>query len=586
MTITNRQPLPMKIVLAFLVAALSISLIEAHAGAGAGSTMQVVNPILPGFRPDPSICRVGEDYYLVNSTFAYYPGISVFRSMDLVHWQLIGYVVDAPGMMKYDSLGVSRGIFAPAIRYSQGLFYVTCTFVDGGGNFVCTAKNPAGPWSRPVWLPEVSGIDPSMFFDDDGRAFIVFNSEAPENRPLYNGHRTIRMRSFDPTTMKVGNDERILVNGGTDIAKKPIWIEGPHLFRVNGQYYLIAAEGGTGENHSEVVFRSASIDGPFVPFAGNPILTQRDLPRNRKNPITCAGHADLVQSPKGDWWAVFLGCRPYAEGLYNTGRETFLLPVTWKDGWPTILPRGDVVPQRISVRVPVVAQMSKSIPHGNVTYTDTFSGRKLDADWQFLREPREGWYSLTERRGFLTMHLQPETCDGRLCPPLVCRRQLHAFSSATTSLSFSPRAGNEKAGLLVFQNESHFYLLCVSVDSAGQRAAELFKSTPAYQRMELLAIVGLTTNAQQKSILLRATSRGSVYDFACSVDGGKWTVVKNDVDGTFLSTKVAGGFVGCMYGLYATSMGAPTSNTAAFDWFKYSGTYATSGSSGRNAQEK
>ena len=288
------------------------------------------NPILAGFYPDPSICRVGNNYYMINSTFSYFPGIPVFHSKDLVNWKLIGHVMDRPEQMDLTGLGVSRGIFAPAIRFNKGIFYVTCTLVDAGGNFIVTSASPEGPWSNPVWIPKINGIDPSMFFDDNGKAYIIYNSVAPDNKPLYDGHRTIRMYEFDVENLKVFGEEKVLVNGGVDLSKKPVWIEGPHIFKVNDYYYLIAAEGGTGDQHSEVVFRSDNVDGPYVPYEKNPILTQRHLDPDRKNPITSTGHADLIQTENGDWLAVFLGCRPYSmsgDGFYNTGRETFLAPV-------------------------------------------------------------------------------------------------------------------------------------------------------------------------------------------------------------------------------------------------------------------
>ncbi len=250
---------------------------------------QFLNPILAGFYPDPSICRVGDDFYLVNSSFCYFPGIPIFHSRDLVNWTQIGFVLDRPS--QFDTIhatDVSRGIYAPTIRYHDGTFYLITTLVGGGGNFFVTARNPAGPWSDPHWLNDVDGIDPSFFFDDDGRAYVLNCAPAPDNRPLYDGHRTIRMGEFDPKTGQMTGEQKILVNGGTDISKHPHWIEGPHLFKRNGSYYLIAAEGGTAEAHSEVVFRADSLWGPYKPFQGNPILTQRQLPPDRPDPITCA----------------------------------------------------------------------------------------------------------------------------------------------------------------------------------------------------------------------------------------------------------------------------------------------------------
>jgi len=275
---------------------------------------QYRNPILAGFYSDPSILRVGSDYYLVTSTFSWFPGIPVFHSRDLIHWTQIGNAIDRPGQLDFGSLAMSRGVFAPAINYHAGRFYIVNTCVDCGGNFVITATNPAGPWSDPVWLKTVEGIDPSMFFDDDGRAWIV-NNRAPEGTPRYSGHRAIWIEQFDPVGLKMLGNAKMVVDGGIDPAAKPVWIEGPHVYKVDGKYYLMAAEGGTSVNHSEVILRADKVDGPYrpAPPSINPILTQRDMPAGRPAPISATGHADLVQLPDGRWWSVFLGTRPYAE---------------------------------------------------------------------------------------------------------------------------------------------------------------------------------------------------------------------------------------------------------------------------------
>ena len=542
----------------------------------AQNKMEYENPILSGFYPDPSICRVGDDYYLVNSTFAYFPGIPVFHSRDLVNWKLIGYVIDRPDQLNYDSLGVSRGIFAPAIRYHNGTFYVTCTFVDAGGNFVCTAKDPAGPWSKPVWLPQVSGIDPSLFFDTDGKAYLVHNSVPPEGKPLYQGQRTIRMCSFDTARLRVANDEKILVNGGTDIKEKPIWIEGPHIFKVDGYYYLICAQGGTAEGHSEVVFRSKDVWGPYVSYEGNPILTQKDLSPDRANPITCTGHADFVETQEGTWWAVFLGCQPYLpyeKDYYNTGRETFLAPVTWKDGWPTIIPHGREVSHHYPYPLQPAEVKGELRYSGDIEYADNFDSKSLDLNWEFLRAPHEKWYSLTEKPGWLAMKLRPETISEKMNPSFIGRRQQDAHSSASTAMEFTPRADNEKAGLIVFQNETHFYYLCKSMND-GHPFVELYRSADTDQPgdgMELIGSQMLDGSSSDGAIDLRIKSLGSSYSFLYRTTPGDWKSLKENVDASFLSTKVAGGFVGCFYALYATSIGKPSENSAYYDWFKYKG---------------
>jgi len=533
------------------------------------------NPILAGFYPDPSLCRVGDDYYLVTSTFAYFPGIPVFQSRDLVNWNLVCHVMDRAEQLNLDRQGVSRGLFAPSIRYHNGIFYVTCTLVDIGGNFVVTATSPRGPWSNPVWIPEINGIDPSMFFDGDGRAYILYNSIPPDNKPLYDGHRTIRMYEFDTERLKVIGEERLLVNGGTDIAKKPVWIEAPHIFKRDSIYYLIAAEGGTGDQHSEVVFRSAAVDGPYVPYAGNPILTQRHLDPAREAPITSTGHADFVQTESGDWWAVFLGSRPYPPvegGYYNTGRETFLAPVHWKDNWPIITTGEERV--QYSYSYPNRPFAAPAVPYGgNFTRRDDFNDGMLNRDWVFLRTPHEEWYEFRSRKGLVGLKLRPESCSGDRNPSFLGRRQQHLRGSASTALLFSPDAENEKAGIVVFQNETHFYFLCKSRAGTSfqlQLYASLDTGRSA-THMRLIASRKITDKENTMALRLKIEARGDTYAFLYGYGDRGWRVLKERVDAKFLSTKVAGGFVGCMYGLYATSLGKKARTYAYYDWFEYRG---------------
>jgi xylan 1,4-beta-xylosidase len=553
-----------------------VFLLFAASGVSAQNKSEFCNPILAGFYPDPSICRVGSDYFLVCSSFSYFPGVPIFQSKDLVNWKQIGHVMERPEQLNLDSLGVSRGIFAPAIRYNKGIFYVTCTLVDKGGNFVVTAKKPEGPWSNPIWLPQINGIDPSLFFDDNGKSYIIYNSIPPDNKPLYDGHRTIRMRRFDEKTRKASEEEIIIVNGGVDISKRPVWIEGPHIFKVGGSYFLIAAEGGTGEWHSEVVFKSANAEGPYTPYEKNPILTQRTLDPKREHPVTSTGHADLVQMENGSWWAVFLGCRPYRpseQGYYNTGRETFLAPVAWRDGWPIINPGSETVQYHYAMPLKAVVPKGAAPHGGNITVRDDFTVNKLDFHWALLRTPREAWYSLTERKGFLTMKVRPETCAEPVNPSFVGRRQQHLVGSASVCLEFVPGAENEKAGLLVFQNEKHFYYICKSVTNKTP-VVQLYKSRTENSpdaSMELLASRELSTLPNAKSMFLKIEALGSVYSFSFAVDNNKWIVLRDSVDGTFLSTRAAGGFVGCLYAMYATSLGKPSERKAHFDWFEAKG---------------
>ena len=279
------------------------------------------NPILPGFFSDPAICSNGKgDYYLVTSTFTYFPGVPIFHSRDLVNWRQIGHVLSRESQL-VNMVGqhVCGGIFAPGLSYNPktGTYYMITTNV-GAGNFYVKTQDPAGPWSDPIYVHSVRGIDPSIFIDDDGKAYVVNNDDAPNDKPEYPGHRTVRLQELDLATDQMVGERRILINKGCRPEEKPIWCEGPHIYKINGYYYLMTAEGGTGDWHSEVIYRSKSVWGPYEAYKGNPILTQRTLDNNRPDPITCAGHADLVQAQEGDWWAVFLACRPVKDNFENS----------------------------------------------------------------------------------------------------------------------------------------------------------------------------------------------------------------------------------------------------------------------------
>lgn len=520
---------------------------------------QYKNPILAGFYPDPSICRVDSNFYLINSTFAYYPGLPVFHSTDLVNWKQIGNAIDRPEQLEYSGAGVSRGLFAPDISYHDGTFYIVCTMIDKGGNFVITAKDPAGPWSNPVYLKDVLGIDPALFFDGN-KAYIVYNSDAPDNKPAYSGHRTIRIRPFDFKALKTFGDERILVNGGSDFSKKPIWIEGPHIYKHNDWYYLSCAEGGTGYNHTQVVFRTQNIDSNFIPFSGNPILTQKNLDPNRQNPVTTVGHVDFVTDKNNNWHAVFLGCRPYEGDYYNTGRETFLLPVVWENGWPIILKEGNTVSYKVAT--PYNNKVQNNHFNGNYSFSDQFATGKLNSRFMMLRNPKQNWYNI---HNGLNLALQPTTVAGTENPSFIGFRQAHINSSASTLVLFSAKNNHEKAGITIFQNEKHFAFFALS-EKDGQAVLELQlanNDTPV-----LVKSIPLKT---RQPLHLKIESGKKHYRFFYSFNGKNWTDFGGEMDAKIFSTKQAGGFVGALYGMYATGNVINTSNKATFKYFKYKG---------------
>ncbi|WP_439585668.1 glycoside hydrolase family 43 protein [Dyadobacter bucti] len=531
----------------------------------AAQTTTMTNPILIGFYPDPSVVQVGTDYYLVNSTFSYFPGIPVFHSKDLKNWKQVGNVIDRATQMDFMGEKLTRGLFAPAISYHNGTFYVSCTDIDHDGNFIVTAKNPAGPWSNPVRVPQVRGIDPSLYFDDDNKAYIIYNSDAPDRKPLYSGHRTIRIYELDPTTLNVIGEEKQLVNGGVDLSKKPVWIEAPHIMKRNGWYYLYAAEGGTSVNHTEVVFRSKSVWGPFVPYENNPILTQMGLPEDRKDPITSAGHAQFVDGPDGKTYAIFLAVRPYEGNFYNTGRETFIAPVEWKDDWPIINPNSKEIKYEYTVNYKEVKQKDALPQAGNFDYTLTFE-KSLDPSFLFMRTIDSSSFSMAKKSG-LTMRVKPETVMEMGNPSFIGKRQQHLYCTAETEITFSAKSEKEKAGLTILQDESHFYFIAKSIEK-GKPVIQLYKAGADKKNMEVLAATPLSDSS--KPVKLRITAAGDTYSFYFST-GSKWELLKDKVDGKFLSTQVAGGFIGCLFGMYATSSGEQGSNSAIFKYLKYSG---------------
>ena len=514
---------------------------------------EYLNPIIAGFYPDPSVCRVGDDYYLVNSSFSYFPGIPIWHSKDLVNWTQIGNVIDRPSQYPVKGGAVSAGNYAPTIRYHDGTFYVVCTLM-GLGNYYVTAKDPKGPWSDPVRLPGVGGIDPSFFFDDDGKCYIVNCDEPPQRRAEYNGHRTIRLQEVDLDQKKVVGEQTIIVNGGTDITQHPVWCEGPHLYKINSKYYLMCAQGGTGTAHSEVIFKSDALRGPYVPGPNNPMITARDLPADRPDPVTCTGHADLVQTKKGEWFAVFLACQPYERGFYNTGRETFMLPVKWENDWPTMLPPRTPVP--LTVEKPDLrAGKRASVPTtGNIAFTDKFGSGALAFRWVGLRAPTSPWFAVSKSDKALFLEPRPDRLSSQGNPSYLAVRQQNNDFTCTVKLTARPGTTNCTAGLAAFQNEGHYYAINVKIDSGRLTEISLEKAAGGGGfggggRPDVLATEKLPDNLT--SIELEIEGTGPVTKCFYKISNGRHTQLGLDLPSSFLSTETAGGFQGVTLGMFA-----------------------------------
>lgn len=496
------------------------------------------NPILSGYYPDPSITRVGDDYYLINSSFTNFPGIPVFHSRNLVDWRQIGNAISRPGQFNFKGLSSSRGIYAPDISWHGGVFYIVTTCADCGGNVVMTASNPAGPWSDPIPLA-FKGIDPSIFWDSDGKAYVV-NNDAPAETPRYDGHRALWLQEFDAKNQKMVGQRTLIVNGGVDIGKKPIWIEGPHIVKRGAWYYLVAAEGGTGDQHSEVVLRAAGVRGPYLPFADNPILTQRDLARDRAHPVSSAGHAKFVETQHGEWWAVFLATRPYAGDLYNIGRETFMLPVTWQDGWPRILEHGKPVP--FAAARPKLPAQPAVAASGDLAYVDEFDRETLSDAWIGIRTPSAPFYAI--KQGVLLLRSAGRLGDLQATPAFIGRRQQHHIAAVSTTLSYDAAQDGERAGLVAYQSDAS-YLFYGLTRIAGQKVVALY--TRAKADSDVL-VASAPVGEAPVTLALRADGARLQFDY--TVDGRTHRLA-SDIDATFLSTQKAGGFTGTVIGLYA-----------------------------------
>ena len=510
------------------------------------------NPVLPGFYPDPSLCRVNEDYYLVTSSFSYFPGVPIFHSRDLINWKQIGHVLDRPSQLDLDGGGHSEGIFAPTIRYHQGMFYVITTNVTRGGNFIVTAENPSGPWSEPYWLQNAPGIDPSLFFDDDGKAYYVGTNEVPEGGSYF-GDNEIYLQELDLKSMSLTGQRYGLWRGAL---KNTVWPEGPHLYKISGIYYLMIAEGGTDYHHCVTIARSSKLTGPYEGNPGNPILTHRHL--GRSCTIVNTGHADLVETQNGEWWMVALASRPYGGYFRNLGRETFLVPVRWEDGWPIVSPgTGKIESQYKKPLLPADEEIE-------IPKRDDFDSSELSFIWNFLRTPREKFWSLTERPGYLRLRLRPEKVTEKRNPSLVGRRQQHIDFLAAAALEFNPAAEGEAAGITLVQSNA-FNFRFEYILFEGRKMVRLVQCFD--ERETVIA----QKEFQGQSLCLKVSAVGQDYSFSFGAKNTELEILAEKVDGRLLSTDVAGGFVGTYIGMFASSNGNTSSAHADFDWFEYFG---------------
>ncbi len=516
------------------------------------------NPILQGCYPDPSITRKGDDYYLVCSSFAMFPGVPIFHSKDLVNWKQIGHVLDRVSQLKVSDCGISAGIYAPQILYNPNndTFYMITTEIAGGfGNIVVKTKDPLKGWSDPIKL-DFNGIDPSLFFDENGKGYVIHNDAPDKGKEIYSGHRVIKVWEYDVANDKIipGTD-KIVVDGGVDLAKKPIWIEAPHIYKKDGKYYLMCAEGGTGGWHSEVIFVSNSPKGPYIPAGSNPILTQRHFAKDRANKVDWAGHADLVLGPDNKkYYGVFLAVRPNEKQRVNTGRETFILPVDWSGEFPVF--ENGLVPMEPKLKMPVGVKENKTgqdgfFPNGNFTFSDDFKAEKLDYRWIGLRGPREDFISVT-KEGLLIKPFAASMKELKPTSTLFYRQMHNSFSFAVT-INYKPESEKDLAGIVAMQSESSNYVFGITKKGTDyylllQRNSRKFRSRETDSKIVAAAKIDISN-----PVRLQVSAKGDDYQFSYSTNGTNFENLGGTVSGDILSTDMAGGFTGCLLGLYATS---------------------------------
>ncbi|HEU5071214.1 MAG TPA: glycoside hydrolase family 43 protein [Verrucomicrobiae bacterium] len=551
------------------------------------------NPILPGFHPDPSLCRVGEDYYIANSTFEWFPGVPIHHSRDLANWQLIGHALTRTSQLDLRGVADSAGVWAPSLSHADGQFWLVYTNIRQTGMgrpfkdigiFLTTARNVCGPWSEPVELNSI-GFDPSLFHDDDGRKWLVnMEWDFRKGRHRFAG---IVIQEYDATARKLAGPQ-------TKILEKPnILTEGPNLYKHDGWYYLMLAEGGTGWNHGISMARARDLLGPYELDPQPSVLTSRE---DAMLMLQKAGHGELVETPAGEWYLAHLASRPirtkagknlaspdktasaeaHAGHRCMLGRETCLQRVEWRDGWLR-LATGETRPQETWPAPKVALGVSSGIPSARndlaagsddgASWHDDFSSEMLDLRWSSLRvPPDESWLSLTERPGWLRLRGR-DSMHSLFTQSLIARRVQHFQFTVETCLEFAPTHFTQMAGLIgYYDTRQHFYLRVTHDEKLGKVLGIVLTDDGVYDEL-LDSQVAIN---DWKQVFLRARFDCERLQFSASSDGRSWCNIGPVLDASKLSDDYGGTlrFTGAMIGVCAQDVGG-TRAVADFDYFYY-----------------
>ena len=484
--------------------------------------MKYNNPIIPGFNPDPSICRVGEDFYLVTSTFEYFPGVPIYHSKNLVNWELINYCLTTDTQLPLEGAEASGGIYAPTIRYHEGVFFMTTTNVSNGGNFIVHTKDIYGKWSEPAYVDQ-GGIDPSLFWDDDGTCYFVSNGLDLQGRV------SIFLCELDPFTGKKHTETKLISYGCG--GRYP---EAPHIYKKNGYYYLMLAEGGTEYGHMETIMRSKSIYGPFEECPHNPILSHRNTP----GPIQATGHADIVEDQNGNWWLVCLAIRPIKNmQLHHLGRESFLAPVIWNDkGWPVVGNDGTI---DFEMDGPLPGPTPQKIDR---SFSDSFNKDALDLRWTFVRNPRRECYALEKCR--LTLKGGKDSLSTPLGHPTMIAVRQEEFNVEMEAQLEGDIGTGQYSGISAFYNNDYHYDIFVTKEQ-GSYAVCLRKRVA-----DIEVITAYCKLDYKGSIRLKLIANDEWYTFLYERDGEFIELGKGAT--SLLCTEVNGrSFTGTFLGVFS-----------------------------------
>ena len=527
------------------------------------------NPIISGGHPDPSICKVDDTFYIVNSSFEYYPGLPIHKSKDLVNWELVGYGLHRKDQCQKEvnliDVQSDGGIHAPTIRYNNGTFYIITTNVYDNEdskttnfvNFIITAKNPEGPWSEPHVLEGAPGIDPDIFFDDDGKVWYV-GTHSPD-KPNFEGEGEIWLQEIDLDNWRLTGERYYLWRG----ACGGVWVEGPHVYKKDNRYYLMVAEGGTSFNHAVMIAVSDSITGPYVPNERNPILSSRHL--SYDNWVHSTGHGDLIELEDGRWYMVALGIRGDEDRGSNMGRETHLVPVQWerepfwwketKYKWPVVAPQTGRVERR--TEMPFKGTLQKR----NLYFYDSFDDSALKLQWNFRRVPLDELYSLKESKGNLRLFLKPEVIKERGRASLIGFRQTESDFQYEAKMIFEPKNNNSEAGISLFQKDNNYITFTV-IKLNNKNVVQLKLAEPNKEPQILIQKNILNYDGE---ITFQVKSEDNRYSYYYSLDGSEFRFLDKTKSNHILSKKYTGAYLG----IFSSSNGKKTKEYANFDWVRY-----------------